>query len=83
LFDRKPETDLRKRPVVAILGIILFGGFILAWAIGHQVTVPIGSDTIPQELLEERALPPEPAPDLGGETGAIQSGGEATEEVVE
>ena len=83
LFDRKPETDLRKRPVVAILGIILFGGFLLAWAIGHQVTVPIGSDTIPQELLEERALPPIPPPTLGGETGAIESGGEVSEEVVE
>ena len=83
LFDRKPETDLRKRPFVAILGIILFGGFILAWVIGHQVTVPVGSDTIPQELLEERALPLVPDPSLGGETGAIESGGEVTEEVVE
>jgi ubiquinol-cytochrome c reductase cytochrome b subunit len=83
LFDRKPETDLRKRPVVAILGMILFGGFILAWAIGHQVTIPIDSATIPQELLEERALPPVPAPDIGIEAGANESHGEVTEEVVE
>ena len=46
-------------------------------------TIPIGSDTIPQELLEERALPPIPPPTLGGETGASESGGEVTEEVVE
>ena len=83
LFDRKPETALRSRPLVAILGVILFGGFILAWAIGHQLAVPIDSDTIPQELLEERALPPIPPPTIGGEIGGSESGGPETEEVVE
>ena len=83
LLDRKPETDLRKRPVVAILGIILFGGFILAWAIGHQVGIPINSDSIPQELLEERVMPSIPAPTVDAETRAIESTGDVTEEVVE
>ena len=66
-----------------MLGVILFGGFILAWAIGHQLSVSIDSGTVPQELLEERALPPIPPPIIDGETGASEAGGHAAEEVVE
>ncbi len=83
LFDRKPETDLRSRPIVTMLGVILFGGFILAWAIGHRLSVSIDAGTVPQELLEERALPPIPPPIIDSETGASEAGGAVTEEVAE
>jgi len=83
LFDRKPQTDLRSRPVVAILGVVLFAGFILAWVVGHQVGATVDAGTIPQELLDERAVPPMPAPTFDVEAGGGASGEEATEEVVE
>jgi quinol-cytochrome oxidoreductase complex cytochrome b subunit len=78
LFDRKPETDLRKRPFVAILGIILFGGFILAWVIGHTAVTGSATD-LPQELVEERAIPPMPAPDFE-DSGRSGQGSEEVEQ---
>ncbi len=83
LFDRKTETDLKRRPVVAILGLLLFGGFILAWVVGHQVGAQIDADTIPQELLDERALPPMPTPTLGDESGRDEAGEAVTDEEIE
>jgi hypothetical protein len=83
LFDRKPQTDLRSRPVVAILGVVVFVGFIVAWVVGHQVEATIDAGTIPQELLDERAIPPIPAPTFDVEAGGGASGAGTTEEVVE
>jgi quinol-cytochrome oxidoreductase complex cytochrome b subunit len=83
LFDRKPQTDLRSRPVVAILGVVVFAGFIVAWVVGHQVDATIDAGTIPQELLDERAIPPIPAPTFDVEAGAGAPGEGTTEEVVE
>ncbi|MGW8281731.1 MAG: cytochrome b N-terminal domain-containing protein, partial [Gemmatimonadota bacterium] len=83
LFQRKPETDLRSRRIVATLGVVLFGGFLLAWVIGHQIGAVPDSDAIPQELLEERAVPPRPAPTFGDEAGGGETGQEATEEGIE
>ncbi len=57
LFDRKPETELRQRPFVTALGVFLFGGFLVAWIVGHRVDVPPTADVIPVEILEERAIP--------------------------
>jgi len=37
LFDRSPERRLRRRPVVAALGLTFFVGFVAAWLVGHQV----------------------------------------------
>jgi len=71
LFDRRPETELRKRPVVAVLGALLLVGFLLAWAVGHSITEPIHVTRTSADAIEERAVPPMPAPDLesAGETG--------------
>jgi quinol-cytochrome oxidoreductase complex cytochrome b subunit len=37
LFDRSPERSLRRRPVVAALGLTFFVGFVALWLVGHQV----------------------------------------------
>ncbi len=36
LFDRGPETALRRRPVAAVVGLVFFLGFLLAWLVGQQ-----------------------------------------------
>ncbi len=42
LFDRSPERRLRKRPMVATLGVVFFLGFAVAWVAGWQLrSVPI------------------------------------------
>ena len=38
LFDRKPERRLRHRPVAVALGLLYFGGFVIAWLAGRQLT---------------------------------------------
>ncbi len=44
LFDRSPERRLRKRPVVATLGVIFFLGFAVAWVAGWQLrSVPVAA----------------------------------------
>ncbi len=83
LFDRKAETSLRTRRIVTALGVVLFGGFILAWAVGRQTGAAPDSALIPQELLEERALPPMPTPTLGEESRGGEAGQEGTEEGIE
>lgn len=65
LFDRRPETELRKRPVVAVLGTLLLGGFLLAWAVGHSITEPVHPAAAAREVIDERAVPPIPAADPG------------------
>ncbi len=37
LFDRSPERRLRRRPVVAALGIVFFLGFGVAWVVGRRL----------------------------------------------
>jgi quinol-cytochrome oxidoreductase complex cytochrome b subunit len=37
LFDRGPERQLRRRPVVAALGAVFFVGFLAAWLAGRQL----------------------------------------------
>jgi quinol-cytochrome oxidoreductase complex cytochrome b subunit len=70
LFDRRPERRLGRRPIAAALGLVFFGGFLLAWAVGRQVRslphdVRTGSSVTgePVEGSEESA----PLRDLGPE----------------
>ncbi len=37
LFDRSAERRLRRRPVVAALGLTFFVGFVALWLVGHRV----------------------------------------------
>lgn len=44
LFDRSPERALRRRPAVAVLGVVFFLGFGVAWIAGYQLrTVPVAT----------------------------------------
>jgi len=52
LFDRRPERSLRRRPVVATLGLLFFTGFLVAWMAGRRLrSVPA---SVPSE---QRASP--------------------------
>jgi len=58
LFDRKPETDWRKRPIATSLAALYLVGFLLAWAAGARLeSVPPSAGLRPE--VEERVLPPE------------------------
>jgi quinol-cytochrome oxidoreductase complex cytochrome b subunit len=73
LFDRKPETDWRKRPVATSLAALYLAGFLLAWAAGARLeSVPPSADLGPQ--LEERVLPPDAEPEAGSVEGREAEG---------
>lgn len=57
LFDRKPETRLRKRPLVAAIGLLFFGGFLVFWLAGRQLT----------SVEPRTSLRPGEAPELVGQ----------------
>ncbi|HSG38588.1 MAG TPA: cytochrome b N-terminal domain-containing protein, partial [Thermoanaerobaculia bacterium] len=40
LFDRQPERSLRQRPATAVLGILFFVGFVVAWLVGRNLEGP-------------------------------------------
>jgi quinol-cytochrome oxidoreductase complex cytochrome b subunit len=60
LFDRKPERQLRKRPVALAFGIIYFVGFAVALIVGRQLHTVPPPDTLEIRALEERVLPAGP-----------------------
>lgn len=54
LFDRSPEVRLRRRPVALGLGILFFGGFLVLWMAGRQLTsVEPGVDLRPGNVSEQ------------------------------
>lgn len=65
LFDRDPERQLRRRPIVATLGAVFFMGFLLAWLAGRQLrsmppqTAPVA---IPAPSTAESPAPPASKP---------------------
>lgn len=72
LFDRRPERRLRKRPVALALGILFFGGFLVAWGAGRQLrSVAPSVDLRPGAATEavSPGVPQDPAtpPDEEGE----------------
>jgi quinol-cytochrome oxidoreductase complex cytochrome b subunit len=61
LFDRKPERRMRRRPLAVALGLIFFGGFLIAWLAGRQLaSVPPSADVRPGE--PEEIVAPRPSP---------------------
>jgi ubiquinol-cytochrome c reductase cytochrome b subunit len=58
LFDRSPERRLRKRPVVASLGVIFFLGFAIAWMAGWQLrSVPVATSGELAPVTQPLAVP--------------------------
>ncbi len=57
LFDRGPERRIRRRPVVAVLGLVFFGGFIVLWALGRGIGSLPPSEGIGQVERQERVVP--------------------------
>jgi quinol-cytochrome oxidoreductase complex cytochrome b subunit len=57
LFDRRPERRIRKRPVVAALGLVFFGGFIVLWALGRGIGSLPPSEGIGRAERQERVVP--------------------------
>ena len=57
LFDRRPERRIRKRPVVAALGLAFFGGFLVLWALGRGIGSLPPSEGIGQVERQERVVP--------------------------
>ncbi|MGE5760341.1 MAG: cytochrome b [Gemmatimonadota bacterium] len=55
LFDRAPERRLRRRPVVAALGVVFYLGFTVAWLAGRQLR------NMPPQALIESLSPERPA----------------------
>jgi quinol-cytochrome oxidoreductase complex cytochrome b subunit len=82
LFDRSPERRLRRRPVVAGLGVTFFLGFLVAWVAGWQLrSVPLATSgelapavqpltppgpTLPRFTPLPPATPPAGTPRPGG-----------------
>ncbi|NIR43348.1 MAG: DUF4405 domain-containing protein [Gemmatimonadetes bacterium] len=62
LFDRRPERRLKRRPVILILGVVFFGGFLIAWLAGRQLrSLPPGTQLRPGSGIESVTEEPGPA----------------------
>jgi quinol-cytochrome oxidoreductase complex cytochrome b subunit len=63
IFDRGPERDLRRRPVIATLGVIFMLGFVLAWVAGQRL----------RDVPPDASLAPAPSsvPAPPGTAGAV------------
>lgn len=71
IFDRDPERRLRRRPVVATLGLVFFLGFGVAWWSGRQLrTVPLSSTGEVHTLQQPAAPATGPKPAATDSTGA-------------
>lgn len=76
VFDRRPERQLRKRPVAVVLGILFFGGFLIAWGLGRQLrSVPPGADLRPGDAAVG-SVPAAPAPRTDEAEPAAERAGE-------
>jgi quinol-cytochrome oxidoreductase complex cytochrome b subunit len=71
LFDRSPEVRWRHRPVAMVIGLLFFGGFLIAWLAGSQLTSAQPSEQMPAGESSEQVVPesvpaesesPDPAP---------------------
>lgn len=85
LFDRHPERRLRRRPVVATLGMVFFVGFVVAWVAGRQLrgmppriesvrppamTAPAVPESLAAPARPDTGLDTTVAPDSAGERSA-------------
>ncbi len=65
LFDRSPERRLRKRPIVAILGVVFFLGFGVAWVAGRQLrAAPVAGSRESAPTAQPVMTPGPPLPSI-------------------
>ncbi|UCF18828.1 MAG: cytochrome bc complex cytochrome b subunit [Gemmatimonadota bacterium] len=76
LFDRRPEYRLRRRPLALILGLLFFGGYLVAWAAGRQLTSAPPNLETRQETVNPSSEPaPQPQEERSEErTSEFQEG---------
>jgi len=60
LFDRELERDLRRRPMITILGLTFFLTFAVAWVAGRQLRSVPHAQTLQPQATEEPMSPPGP-----------------------
>jgi len=58
LFDREPGRSLRQRPAVAILALLFFVGFVVAWLVGGQLEGPAPSPPAAEPPPGAEGAPP-------------------------
>jgi quinol-cytochrome oxidoreductase complex cytochrome b subunit len=77
LFDRRPERRVRRRPVVAILGVVFFVGLGSAWLVGRRVGSLPPTVTPELEALETTfpAAPRVTLPSVGPDSAEASTGG--------
>jgi quinol-cytochrome oxidoreductase complex cytochrome b subunit len=55
LFDREPERSLRQRPGMAVLALLFFVGFVVAWLVGGQLEGPAPSRPAAEPVQPSRS----------------------------
>jgi quinol-cytochrome oxidoreductase complex cytochrome b subunit len=80
LFDRGPERDLRRRPAVAILGLVFYVGFVAAWIAGRQLRNAPGPQTLRAATVDTLTPPAAgaPLPPIGPSPMQAAPGGDTT-----
>jgi len=75
LFDRRPERSLRRRPVVATIGVVFFLGLLVAWIAGRNLRSAPLSATLGRQAVEQSPLVPgAPQPAPPGDTNGARDG---------
>jgi quinol-cytochrome oxidoreductase complex cytochrome b subunit len=82
LFDRSPERRWRRRPIATALGLVYFGGFLILWLLGRQLTSVEPTVELrrgdSQEQVREIPAVSEPGAEAVGEEPAANGEGEAS-----
>jgi quinol-cytochrome oxidoreductase complex cytochrome b subunit len=74
LFDRRPERSLRRRPVVATIGVVFFLGLLVAWIAGRNLRSAPPSALGRQAVEQSPLVPAAPQPATAGDTSSERAG---------
>ncbi len=64
LLDRGPARRLRDRPVVAVLGLTFFVGYVVLWIAGRTIGSVTPSESLGTGVVVEQAVPRQPSVSL-------------------
>lgn len=74
LFDRRPERSLRRRPVVATIGVVFFLVLLVAWIAGRNLRSTPPSALGRQAVEQSPLVPAAPQPATAGDTSSERAG---------